>query len=177
MTRELLIMRHAKSDWQANAGTDFDRPLSKRGRKDAPLMGKWLKQQHLIPDYIISSPARRARQTTKRVVRELGLAPDSIHWEQRLYLAELSTLLEVLQAIPAASRRILVLGHNPGLDMLLTALCGPHLPLSLSGKLLATATVAHVALCDDDLHEAALQAASSLLAIARPRELAERNGA
>ena len=62
--RELLILRHAKSAWDTDAVSDFDRPLAKRGRKDAPRMGKWLRRRRLVPGYVLSSPARRAPWTS-----------------------------------------------------------------------------------------------------------------
>ena len=73
MSRELLILRHAKSAWDTPAETDFDRPLNGRGKRDAPRIGAWLMAQALLPDHVIASPARRARQTTRRVCKELGL--------------------------------------------------------------------------------------------------------
>ena len=63
MPRELLILRHAKSAWDTNAPSDFERPLAKRGRRAAPRVGRWLEEQGLIPDHVVSSPAERAKQT------------------------------------------------------------------------------------------------------------------
>ena len=72
MSRELLILRHAKSAWDTSAATDFERPLAKRGRRDAPRVGRFLLDQGLIPDYVVSSPAERAKQTVIGVCEQLG---------------------------------------------------------------------------------------------------------
>lgn len=145
MTRELLLLRHAKSSWGDAARADFDRPLSKRGRHDAPRMGHWLHQQRLQPDYVVSSPARRARQTALRVCPELGLDPATIHWDSTLYDASVEALLAVLGGCPATARRVLLIGHNPGLEQLLLWLC-PQTTIPSDGKLLPTGAVARIGL-------------------------------
>jgi len=112
-------MRHAKSDWDTGAATDFDRPLNKRGEHDAPRIGQWLHENKLIPDWIISSPALRARETVLLVCDELGLKKKAIHWEEKLYAAELKTLLTALAQCPEDKHLVMLVGHNPGLEELL----------------------------------------------------------
>ena len=73
MSRELLVLRHAKSAWDTNAPSDFERPLAKRGRRAAPRVGRWLEEQGLIPDHVVSSPAERAKQTVIAVCQALGI--------------------------------------------------------------------------------------------------------
>ncbi|MDX1606771.1 MAG: histidine phosphatase family protein, partial [Candidatus Competibacterales bacterium] len=148
MTRELLIMRHAKSAWETGAASDFERPLATRGRQAAPRTGQWLRENDLVPDHIVSSPARRARQTAERVCPELGIDSSSVTWDPRIYEATAPTLLQVLADCPAEARRVLLIGHNPGLENLLLYLC-PETPVPDSGKILPTAAVARVALPDD----------------------------
>ena len=82
-------MRHAKSDWSTSASNDFDRPLSRRGDRDAPRMAAWLAQQSLLPDIIISSPALRTKQTVLAVVEKLGIPEQEIIWEASIYEASL----------------------------------------------------------------------------------------
>ena len=123
-SRRLLIMRHAKSDWDMAAATDFDRPLNKRGERDAPCMGQWLRKNKLIPDWIISSPALRAKETVLLVCEELGLKKKAIHWEEKLYAAELKTLLTALAQCPEDRHLVMLVGHNPGLEELLVYLTG-----------------------------------------------------
>jgi phosphohistidine phosphatase len=149
MTRELLLLRHAKSDWTGTMASDFDRPLAKRGKADAPEVGRWLKGQGLVPDQVISSPAKRARQTAKRVCEALGYDPSRVTWEPRVYEGQLGDLLAVLAGCPATARRVLLVGHNPGLEYLLSHLGGETAVVAEDGKLLPTASVARLELPDD----------------------------
>ena len=124
-SRELVILRHAKSDWDSGAEHDFDRPLNGRGKRDAPRMGRWMKERGLIPDLVISSPAKRAKGTVKAVVKALGKSKDDIHWEERVYEASLQTLLGLVSGLPTEFRRVLLVGHNPGLEELVSYLISP----------------------------------------------------
>lgn len=145
MQRELLLMRHAKSDWDSGAASDFERPLAVRGRRDAPRMGRWLAREGLIPDYVVSSPAARARETVRAVLEALPGPALPVHWEPRLYEAACGVLLEVLGEIPTEACRVLFVGHNPGLEALLRHLVGGVLPAGArADKLLPTGAVAHL---------------------------------
>ena len=168
MKRELLLMRHAKSDWSSAGMTDFERPLNQRGREAAPKMGRWLSQYQLIPDYVISSPALRAKQTVQQACGEIGFPLNNIIWEPRIYEASLPTLLTVLGECPARNKRALLVGHNPGLDRLLLHLSA-DIPASPDGKFMVTAAVAHLTMPDDwsDL----AQGCGELQQLQRPREL------
>lgn len=148
VTQELLILRHAKSDWGRGIESDYDRPLSARGRRDAPQVGTWLKAQDLRPDVLLSSPALRARETAQAVYAALGLTPEdlTIRYEAGIYEAGRDTLLSVLGKVRPGTRRVLLIGHNPGLDSLLIHLCGQTLPYTGDGKLLTTAALARVGL-------------------------------
>jgi phosphohistidine phosphatase len=146
--RELYILRHAKSDWGSDAKSDFDRPLAKRGKKDAPSMGKWLAKQNLKIDFIVSSPAERAKQTIYAVVKELGISKKEIHYNEKIYMASLETLLQVLEESPKKAKKVMLVGHNPGLDDLLQYLVKDP-PLTESGKLLTTACLAQITLPED----------------------------
>jgi phosphohistidine phosphatase len=144
MKRELLILRHAKSDWDTGAASDFDRPLSKRGRKDAPRVGRYLSEQGLVPDYIVSSPAERAKQTVIAVCRQMDIREEQINWDSRIYHAGAGSLLDVLNDSPGDAQRVLIAGHNPGLEILLQNLCNHEIPMPDDYKLLPTAAVAHL---------------------------------
>ena len=146
MNRELLVLRHAKSAWDTGAASDFDRPLSKRGRRDAPRVGRFLAREGLVPDYVVASPARRARQTVIAVCAELGIGQRQIHWDERIYHAATGTLMDVLAASPADARRVLIAGHNPGLESLVQNLCRHRVPMPDDWKLRPTAAVAHLAI-------------------------------
>lgn len=142
MTRELLLLRHGKSGWREPVA-DYDRPLKKRGRQGAKRMGAWLEQQGLVPDYVLSSPAERALATAERCVRVLGRKGSWVHTDKRLYLADARTLLTALQGIPGEYRRVLLVGHNPGLEDLVRQLATQPPATPDDGKLIPTATLAH----------------------------------
>jgi phosphohistidine phosphatase len=144
MIRELLVLRHAKSAWDTDAPTDFDRPLAKRGRKDAPRVGRFLLERGLRPDYVVSSPAERARQTVIAVCEPLGIDRSEINWDERIYHASSGTLIDVLNDCPDEARRVLIAGHNPGLETLVRSLCDHDVPTPHDYKLMPTAAVAHL---------------------------------
>lgn len=148
MTRELLLLRHGKSDWDVRTD-DFQRPLKKRGRKGAKQIGYWLGKQQLLPDCILSSPAQRAIDTSTRCCKAMGIDIQQIQQDPRIYLAELETLLQVLADCPVSNQRVMLVGHNPGLEELLLYLCHEPPPLPADGKLLPTATVARLQMPDN----------------------------
>ncbi|SHJ09769.1 phosphohistidine phosphatase [Malonomonas rubra DSM 5091] len=116
--KKLTLIRHAKSDWHSSANTDFDRPLNERGKKAASLMGKRLAERGCAPELIISSPARRARQTAKRIAKQIGYAAGDIVFREQIYDAELATLLELIQQLDDRYDDIILIGHNPGFSEL-----------------------------------------------------------
>ncbi len=168
MARHLLVLRHAKSAWDTDAATDFDRPLAKRGKKDAPRMGKWLSEQALVPDYVVCSPAARARQTAIAACKPLGLDTKAINWDQRIYMAGTGELLQVLGDCPAKAETVMIVGHNPGLEDLVEYLCG-MVDVPADGKLLPTATVACLEM--PDTWKGLSERSARLLSITRPRSL------
>jgi len=141
--RELLLLRHAKSAWDTPARTDFERPLAARGTNDAPRVGRYLAGRELVPDFVTGSGAERARQTAVLACAELGIAESAIRWDRRIYHAGGGTLLQVLREAPPDAYRVLIVGHNPGLEDLLQILCG-NVPVPDDGKLLPTAAVARL---------------------------------
>jgi phosphohistidine phosphatase len=168
MARELLIFRHGKSDWGSGAERDFDRPLAKRGRKAVKQMARWMRAQGLMPDSIVSSTAERARETTLGLCRH-GEIPESIvRWEQRIYEADVATLIEVLAHWGPGARGMLV-GHNPGLEELAAYLSGSPIADSGDGPTLPTAALVRLSMPDD---WARLQrGCARLVGVTRPREL------
>jgi phosphohistidine phosphatase len=124
--KRLTLVRHAKSSWKDTELPDFDRPLSKRGKQDAPLMGKRLAGLNPRPELIISSPAKRARKTAKLIARELELPDDRLILVMAIYEAEPEILLEVMRGLDDRWEHVLLVGHNPGLTELgnLLADCG-----------------------------------------------------
>ena len=149
MSRYLLLLRHAKSDWDSDAAEDYERPLAKRGKKDARRMGQWMHQEGLRPDYVVSSPAVRARETVYGVCKELGIHNDDVQFDRRIYEADAATLLAVLADCPQGPNTTLLVGHNPGLADLLTWLWGEKTTMPEDGKLLPTATLARLRMPKD----------------------------
>jgi len=112
--RELILLRHAKSDWKDDSQADLDRPLSDKGKKNAQKVGKWILQNNLIPDLILTSPAKRAQQTLRRICSECGSQTIVV---DELYNANLETLKQILANAPQVER-LMIVGHNPGLERL-----------------------------------------------------------
>lgn len=144
MTRELLLLRHAKSAWDTGAPTDYERPLAKRGLKAAPKVGRFMAENGLHPDYVVSSPAQRARQTVMLVCAEVGIGEGAIQWDRRIYHAGAVTLVNVLRESPPEARRVLMVGHNPGFEQLLQSLCAGEVPMPEDWKLMPTAALARM---------------------------------
>jgi phosphohistidine phosphatase len=138
----LIIMRHAKSDWKSGTITDFDRPLSTRGKREGRLMAKWLARPQLAPDLMLSSPALRARQTAELVANEIIGAKDQIKWLDKVYAASLKNLLDVIEANSNDIDMLMLIGHNPGLDELLCFLSKTEPVTTAKGKLMTTASIA-----------------------------------
>jgi phosphohistidine phosphatase len=119
--RRLILLRHAKSDWTEDL-PDHDRPLAKRGRRDAPVIGRWLRDRGYLPDVVVCSTACRTRQTWDLVAAELGDATPEVRFESRAYGASSHALLYLARELPPGCRAALLVGHNPGISELATAL-------------------------------------------------------
>lgn len=111
--RRLMLLRHAKSDWSRPGQSDHDRELAARGRKAAPLMGRYLAEHAMIPDHAIVSTATRTRETWRLVADMLPRQP-SVDFEDRIYEASPRDILAAIAEAPASARSLLVVGHNPG---------------------------------------------------------------
>lgn len=115
--KTLYIIRHAKSDRNDPTLNDFERPLNKRGEKNAPLMGEILASGRVRPDLILSSPAVRAKTTAKIIAEKVGYSTDKIIYEESLYLAERDVIEHLIQKISSSINTIFIVGHNPGLTL------------------------------------------------------------
>jgi len=168
--RELLVLRHGKSSWDTDARTDFERPLSGRGVRDAPRMGRWLAEHGLPPDAVVCSPAVRARQTGRAACEAAGIEGVPIVFDDRIYGATVGDLVRVLGDARPAARRVLLVGHNPGFEDLVRWLAAEPPALPPNGKLMPTCALAWLALPEDWAH---LEPGQGLLrSITRPKELA-----
>ncbi|MFT4638330.1 MAG: phosphohistidine phosphatase [Verrucomicrobiales bacterium] len=120
----LTIVRHAKSDWGEFTTPDWDRPLNDRGQRDAPVMGKRMKERGDAPDLIICSPALRAHTTAKLLAGGLSYPLEKLQLEKKIYEAPVSALLEVIQSCPDSVSHLMMVGHNPGSEQLVQYLTG-----------------------------------------------------
>ncbi len=143
MTRELLLLRHGKSDWDAGVD-DYHRPLKDRGKRGAQRIGVWLAQQGIVPDLIVASPAERALVTAQKACKAMGHGDAGIQRDERIYAAGIDELLAVLGDCLQDAARVMLVGHNPGLEELLVWLASGRVPVPDDGKLLPTATLARL---------------------------------
>ncbi|HEX2270144.1 MAG TPA: histidine phosphatase family protein [Pyrinomonadaceae bacterium] len=134
--RTLYLLRHAKSSWKDDSLRDFDRPLKRRGREAAEQIGKVLAGEKPKSLLVISSPAARARETTKLVLKSAGLKLEP-RFDERIYEADVRTLLEVVESIPDKTTTAMLVGHNPGFENLLSYLTGDdrHMPTAALAKI------------------------------------------
>jgi phosphohistidine phosphatase len=140
--RTIMLLRHAKSSWKDAAVADHDRPLSGRGRRDAPRVGRHIAEAGLVPDYVLCSTALRARQT---------LAAAQAEWAEdvpgaalaELYPTDPDTCVDLLHALPDDVERVLVVGHNPGLEELLAELTGHAEALPTAALAVVTVAMPH----------------------------------
>ncbi len=145
--KTLTLLRHAKSAWDDPVGSDFDRPLSRKGRKAASRVGAEMRERGLAFDRVVASPAARVVETLADVGEGYG-APLRATFDQRLYLASPATLLELIRGIDDGADHLLIVGHNPGLErlaMLLTRDDGDGLRAQIAAKY-PTATIAEIGL-------------------------------
>jgi phosphohistidine phosphatase len=161
--KEILVLRHAKSSWSDSGLSDHERPLKKRGLRDAPRIGELLAEQDLVPDVILCSTAVRARQTAERVRASCGREVP-LHFTKELYLAGPGRYLDLLAELPDATRRAMVVGHNPGLEELVTVLTEEE-------QTLPTAALAWIQLAVETWSELAPDTRGQLVRLWRPREL------
>jgi len=122
--RLLLICRHAKSSWEGEVCRDIDRPLNKRGQRDAPEMGQRLKRRPLLPDLIITSPAVRALTTAELIAAQLGYPLAGVRINPAQYAATVPSLLAQLRLIEPQYTRVMIVGHNPEFTALANVLGG-----------------------------------------------------
>ncbi len=109
--KKIYFIRHAKSDWSDINLADFDRGLSKRGKKDTVVMAKWLKKQNIMPDFVISSPAKRTKKTIKKICSILGFN-QKITYEEKLYESDFNSYLNTILSIDDKYTNVFLVGHN-----------------------------------------------------------------
>ena len=161
--KTLLLLRHAKSSWKDTSLADHDRPLKKRGRKAAPRMGRWLIENGLRPDHALCSTATRARETLQLVQSEWsGNVPASTHAE--LYHCDVAQMINVLREVAEPAASVLVVGHNPDLELFVEHVTG-------QSERLSTGALARIELDLSDWSELTDATRGTLVSVSRPREL------
>lgn len=121
--KTIILVRHAKSSWKDPSLADFDRPLNKRGKKNAPFMGEKLKERDILPDLMVSSPAKRARKTAVTIAKKIGYPKKRIVYDDNMYHAGARYMFDLVKNLKKKIDTIMLFGHNPGFnyfaDMLL----------------------------------------------------------
>ena len=169
----LGLLRHAKSDWDDASARDFDRGLNARGRRGAALIGKHIAEQGIAWGAVIASPAERVKLTL--AASGLPLAPQ---FDDRAYLADAATLMDLLRAVDGDPASVLLVGHNPGLHELLFQLVDPEHETALFAEAVEkfpTASFAVLELAIDQWADIA-PACGQLVHFARPRDLDPKLG-
>lgn len=161
-TKQLLLLRHAKSSWDDPALADHDRPLAPRGRKAAKLIGEHMRSRRIGISLVLCSSALRAHQTV-----ELVNPAAEIRIESGLYAASAEQLLGRLRRIPEPVEALMLVGHNPAIQELTVGLVGPD--TELSGRKFPTGALA--TLTFDGPWRELEWADADLAAFIRPREL------
>lgn len=123
MLYRVILMRHAKSSWTSGAASDHGRPLSGRGQRDAPRIGARLAELGWVPDHVLTSDSARTRETVDGVREALELDCE-IEARSDLYHAGIDEVREACYGLPASVETVLIVGHNPGWEETLHALCG-----------------------------------------------------
>ena len=162
--KTLYLLRHAKSSWQEPGLDDFERPLNDRGRAAAPLVGQLIRERKLRVDLLLSSPAVRARQTAALVKESAGLTAELLY-DERIYEADADALLEVVAQTAESVDALMLVGHNPGMEQLLTLLTGETRGMS-------TAALVCIAL-DVEKWDKARGGEGRLEWLVRPKDLGE----
>lgn len=165
----LTLLRHAKSTWDDPVARDFDRPLNRRGRKAARAIGAEMRRLGLAFDAVIASPATRVNETLAEVEQGYGSSLGAA-FDQRIYLATTDTLLDLVRSADDSSSRLLLVGHNPGLESVAIELTsGGDLRDEVAIKY-PTATLAEIELPAERWSETAA-GTGRLTRFIRPRDL------
>lgn len=160
--KTLLLLRHAKSSWKDETLCDHDRPLNKRGEKDAPCVGEWLLQQGLVPDLVLSSTALRAQRTASLLAETAGYKKEIV-LKRELYHADSGDFFQALKELNDKIGLPLVVGHNPGMEEFLELLTGHY-------EVLPTAALAQIELPIERWQDLNRKSQGRLIQLRRPKE-------
>ena len=161
--KRLYVLRHAKSSWDDANLADFDRPLNGRGKETAPFIGRVMRERGLMPDVVISSPAKRARETAK-LVCEAAEFIGTIRYDEGIYEASPHGLIKAISGVEDLADSAMIVGHNPGMEGLIRYLTGNLAPMP----------TASLAIIDLEISQwsGIRQQSGDLVEVLRPKELA-----
>ena len=114
--KTIYLVRHAKSSWKYPNLDDFERPLNKRGRKNAPFMGNLLNKLKVTPDLVISSPANRAAMTARIIAASINYPLENIRYSATIYESSENALIHVVKQMDDTVNKAMVVGHNPAIN-------------------------------------------------------------
>jgi phosphohistidine phosphatase len=161
--KKILLMRHAKSSWDDPSLSDHQRPLNKRGKRDAPRMGQWLSESNLVPDMILCSTAERAKQTVELLLETLPFE-GKIQYLDSLYHGAPDNFLDALKELPQEIEVVMFVGHNPGMEYFLEVLCDEY-------ERMPTAAVAEISIQHQKWAEMNNYSQGNLVNLWTPREI------
>jgi phosphohistidine phosphatase len=164
--KTLLLLRHGKSRWDRRGVADHERALKRRGKRDAERIGRLLAERRLVPDRVLSSTAKRARATARRLAKGCDYQGE-VELHPELYMGDPPDYFDVLRWLPDDAERVLVIGHNPGLEELIEHVTGKQEPLPTGG-------LAQVALPIDRWTDIGERIRGELVELWRPKELKRR---
>jgi phosphohistidine phosphatase len=165
--KTLLLMRHAKSSWKDDSLEDHERPLKKRGKKDAKRIAKAIAKNNLTPDLILSSSAIRARETVEIIVDNLKYK-GRIVFSDELYMGEPQDFINALRILSNDYTTVMIVGHNPGLEAYLQIIDGEI-------EAVPTAGLGYLVLVLDDWKDISLDTMGDLIGFWKPKELKEKD--
>jgi len=161
--KNLLLMRHAKSSWKDDSLEDHERPLKKRGRKDAKRIAKVILKNDLVPDLIISSSAVRSRETVEIIVKKLDYEK-AVEVSDDLYMGEPQDFVDALCNLSQEHDTVMIVGHNPGLEAYLQIIDGEI-------ESVPTAGLGYLVLAIDDWKDISLDTMGDLIGFWKPKDL------
>ena len=161
--KTLLIMRHGKSSWKNDKLADHDRPLAKRGRIDVPKMGLLVRDEDIVPDIILCSTARRARETTELFIDSSGF-DGPVQYHRSIYQGYVSDYIDLFQALGQTYKIAMAIGHNPGVEELLSTLVDVD-------EWMPTACIAQIEVSIEEWQALNEYSTGELVNLWRPREI------
>jgi phosphohistidine phosphatase len=161
--KSLLILRHAKSSWKDPELADHERPLKGRGRRAAALIGRFMYENHLRPDLVLSSTAKRASETVEILLESAGFTVE-VRYDNSLYMATAAVFMKTVEQLDSSKQRVLLVGHNPSLEDFLYELTGIR-------ERMPTAAIAQVFLDIEKWGDASTKHSWRLERLVKPKSL------